>query len=301
MIRRTYLGLDLHAGQIAAVALRRQGKGSLLTGSATSPLPMDILKPSLRDPNILDPGAFQNKIRQALGPLAGREDRIALSLPEGSGRLLLTDTDTAFASHEEGRDILRWQLKAQFPADPKEIQLDYQVVGKTEGGRYRLAVAFATQRVLSQYEEVLSQIGFNPAHIDFHTLNLYNYYRPRIDLGEDFFLVAIEENSLSLQFFQGHHLGFHRSRDIEPSTEALFQELLRTLVGCAKDFPKSSRAAVYLHTNWPNRDELSDPLRSAFGREPIHLDPHIDRMGSVSALIRPQDLAAAIGAAERMM
>ena len=301
MIRRTYLGLDLHAGNLSAVALRRQGKGSALTGSTTAPLPEDILKPSLRDPNILNPRAFQEKIRQALTPLAGREDRIALSLPEGAGRLLLTETDTAFASHEEGRDILRWQLKTQFPVDPKEIQLDYQLVGKTDGGRHRLAVAFATRTVLNQFEDVLSQAGFNPAHIDFHAANLYNYYRPRIDLGEDFFLVGLEGASLSLQFFQGHHLGFHRSRDIESSTEILFQELLRTLVGCAKDFPKSSRAAVYLHTNWPNKDELFEAIRSAFGRDPIHLDPHVDRMGSVSALTRSRDLAAAIGAAERMM
>ena len=96
-----------------------------------------------------------------------------------------------------------------------------------------------------------------------HSLSLYNYYRPRIDLGGDFFLIGIEESSLSIQFFQGHNLGFHRSREVEPNPHSIFQELLRTLVSCTKSFPLSRRAAVFLHTSWPEAEPLVGATRLA--------------------------------------
>jgi len=304
VIYRTYLGLDIHPTEISAVALRRQAKGSLLLGTQVHPLPPSVFKPSLREPNILDVKRFQEQVKRALVPLAGREDRIALSLPESSGQLILTEVETALGSKDEGREILRWQLKSHFPIDPKDVQLDYQIIEKTEGGRFRLAVAFIAKAVLHQFEEILSSVGFNPAMVDFHSLSLYNYYRPRIDLGGDFFLIGIEESSLSIQFFQGHNLGFHRSREVEPNPHSIFQELLRTLVSCTKSFPLSRRAAVFLHTSWPEAEPLHEAVRAAFSREVILLDPHLDRMSSAlltSGKTATRGLVAAIGAAERMM
>lgn len=304
MIFRNYIGLDIHPAEISAVSLRRQAKGSTLLGTGVLPLEPSVLKTSLREPNILDLKKFQEQVKRVLTPLAGHEDRIALSLPETAGQLLLTEVETALNSKEEGREILRWQLKSHFPVDPKEIQLDYQIVEKTEGGRYRLAVAYIAKNVLNQYEEALSSAGFNAAMVDFHSLSLYNYYRPRIDLGGDFFLIGVEQGVLSLQFFLGHNLGFHRSREVAPRTETIFQELLRTLVSCTKQYPQSRRAAVYLHTSWMDSEALREAVGAAFSREVILLDPHLERMSPATlsaGKITTRGLVAAIGAAERMM
>jgi type IV pilus assembly protein PilM len=259
----------------------------------------------MREPNILEPRGFVKAIGEVLNPLAAGEERIALSLPDGSGRVLLTESESAFKSKKEGVDILKWQLKNSLPGDPKDVQLDYQVLKKSDSGRYTLAVAMIASRVLNQYEELLSEAGYHAAVIDFHSLHVYNYYRPRLDLGEDFILVGVEGGWLSIQFFEGRVLVFHRAREVQTSPVRVFQELSRSVVGCHENFPGFRRATLFLHSDWPDRQPLVDAVSSAFERdEVVQLEPHLERIAAPAPHMTSgslRSLVAAVGAAERML
>jgi type IV pilus assembly protein PilM len=303
VILRTYLGLDVGPKELRAVALRRRGKGLSLTGGRILPLAEGIMASSVREPNIIDRQRFAAGIHEILGPLAGREERIALSLSETAGRVLLTEVENVFKSKAEGMEILKWQLKNSLPLEPGAVQLDYQILEKRDTGRCRLVVALMAKKVLNQYEEILAEAGFNASVVDFHSLSLYNYYRPRLDLGEDFVLVAIEDDFLSFQFFQAHILTFHRAKKVEPSPALVFQEINRSLVGCRENYPRFQRAAVFLHSNWEDREPLLEALRTAFEREVILLDPHLERLASAPLKLstgQSRGLVAAVGVAERL-
>jgi type IV pilus assembly protein PilM len=304
VIRRTYLGLDIRARELRAVSLRRRGRGSSLTGGRVLSLADGVVTPSFRELNILDLRPFVEGLHEVLGPLAGPEDRISLCLPEPAGRVLLTEVETAFKSKEEGLEVLKWQLKSSLPLDPKDVQLDYQVLEKNDAGRYRLVVTFVARKVLEQYEEVLAEAGYNATVVDFPSLNLYNYYRPRLDLGENFVLAGIEGGSLSLQYFQSRLLCFHRTREVEASPAQVFRELNRSLVGCRENFTGFRRAAVFVHCDWRELEPVLEALRSVFEREVVMLDPHLERLATASLELPPwqgRSLAAAVGAAERLM
>lgn len=304
MIRRTYLGLDVRGTELRAVALCRRGRGSSLSGGRVLSLAEGVLAPSAREANVRDLRSFTEGLHEVLGPLAGREERVSLSLPDAAGTLLLTEAETPFKSKGEGLDILRWQLKGTLPFDPKDVHLDYQVLEKGDTGRYRLVVAAMARKVLHQYEEILAGAGYNASIVDFHSLNLYNYYRPRLDLGEDFVLVGVEGGTLSFQFFQGRVLSFHRTRRVEAVPAQVFREINRSLVGCRERFPGFRRAAVSVHSDWEEPAPLLDALRSAFEREVVLLDPHLERLAAAPLDLPPariRGLAAAVGAAERMM
>ena len=304
MIIRNYLGLDMTAGALRAVVLRRKGRGVLLTGGRLVSLPPGWLAPSMREPNAIAPQRLTEAIREVLDPLAAREDRISLSLPDSAGRLLLTEVETPFKSRAEGVEILKWQLKNSLPVDAREVRIDYQVLGKGETGRQRLVVALMAEKVLLQYEDLLAGAGYNAAIIDFHCCNIYNYYRPRIESGEDFILLGIERGALSLQYFQARRLTFHRVREVEPMPERIFQELNRSLVSCQENFPGFRRAAVCLHTDWEEPAALQEAVGSAFEREVAPLHPHLEDLVAPGAQLPTRDLrgmVAAVGAAERMM
>lgn len=304
MIRRTYLGLDVRAGELRSVALHRKGRGSSLAGGRIISLAPGVVSPSFREPNILNLRSFMDGLHEVLGPLAGREERIALSLPEPAGKILLTEVEAPFKTKDEGLEVLRWQLKSSLPFDPKDVRLDYQVLEKSDTGRQRLIVAMMSVQVLEQYEELITEAGYNPTVVDFHSLNLYNYYRPRLDLGENFILVGIEGGSLNFQFFQSRILVFHRVREVEASPGKVFREINLTLVGCREKYSGFRRAAVFLHNDWEERGPLLEALSSAFEREVVLLDPHLERLTSGSLDLpswQSRSLAAAIGAAERMM
>lgn len=294
----------MRGGELRSVALKRKGKGSLLVGGRILPLPQGVLVASSRDLNILDAKRFIACIREVLNPLAGPEERIAVALPESSGRIVLTETETAFKSQNEGIEVLKWQLKSSFPVDLKDFQIDYQVLERSEAGRFRLVVSLVAKSILTQYEDLLAEAGYSAAVVDFHSLNLYNYYRPRLDLGDDFVLVGIEGGLFSFQYFQGQVLSFHRVKEIEAKAEHFFQELNRSLAGCQEKHPGLRRAAIFLHTDWDDNEPLREAMRASLERDPLLLDPHLERLtqGTLDlASGRGQALVTAIGIAERMM
>jgi len=305
VFRRNYPALEVAPGQLRGVALTRKGRGSSLAGARVVPLRHGDVAFSVREPNILEPSRFVDALVDVMAPLSSGEERIALALPDGVGRILLTETETAFKSKMEGVEILKWQMKGSLPGDPKDVQLDYQVLEKRESGRYRLAVSMVANQVLHQYEELLAEAGYHAVVIDFHSLHVYNYYRPRLDLGDDFILIGVEGGSLSLQCFQGRVLVFHRAREVETSPARVFQELSRTLVSCQESFSAFRRAAVFLHTDRSDREPLAEALRSVFERDDIVLlDPHLERLAHPSLEVASgsiRSLVAAVGAAERLM
>ncbi len=304
VIRRTYLGLDIRPDGLYAVSLRRQGKGASLSAGRTLSLAEGILGSSVREPNIVNLKGFIEAVREVLDPLAGNEDRIALSLPDQVGRVLLPEVETAFKSKEEGIEVLKWQLKSSLPGEAKNIQMDYQVLEKTETGRYRLAVSLMVKSVLQQYEELLAEAGYNAALVDFHSFNLYNYYRSRLDSGEDCILVGVEGASLSLQYFQGRLPVFHRTKKIAIDPAKVFQEINLSFAGFRESQLGFQRVPVFLHTDWKPRDSLIEALTAAFEREAVLLDPRLDRMAAAPLNLSAGselEIVAAVGVAERLL
>jgi len=304
MIRRTYLGLDIRSGELRAVALHRHGRSGRLTGGRLLPLRDGLLRPALRGANIPDRRPFVKALQEVLHPLAGTEERVAVSLPEGAGRLLLTEVEEMFRSREEGVEILRWQLKSQLPGEAKEVHLDYQALGPGLNGRTRLLVGLVTRDVLLDYEETLAEAGYGAQLIDFHPLNVYNFYRPRLEMGNDFTLVGVDRQTLSLQVYQDRALIFYRARDVGSGPAQVFQELARSLAGQGEKFPGGGRSQVFLHCDWPETGEVSAAVASAFGRESTLLEVNLQHLATGALDLPPwrsRGLAAAIGVAERLL
>jgi len=304
LLNRTYLGLDIRRRSLGGVALRRSGKRTLLAGARMLPLEESALQPGFRELNILKLEQFVDQLRELTGPLAGKEERVALSLPDNAGRLLLHEVETSFKSKSEGIDVLRWQLRNLLPENPQDVRLDYQIITREESGRYRLAVSAISRRVLDQYQDALEMAGLHAVVVDFHACHLFNYYRELLDLGEDFILVGVDGQAMSLQYFQNHQLQLHRGREIDFDPQRVFQEVNRSLAGSRDIHPGILRAKVFLHTDWEEREALLGALGGAFEKEVFLLDPKLAELAAASpALIdrKLPGLTAAVGAAARMM
>jgi type IV pilus assembly protein PilM len=304
MIRRTYLGLDIRCGELRAVALHRHGRSARLTNGRLLSLADEILQPALRRANILDRRRFVSALEEVLHPLAGNEERIAVSLPEGAGRLLLSEVDQAFASREEGAEILRWQLKNQLPDDARDVHLDFQTLGMGQNGRIRLLVGLISRSVLNDYEEIIAEAGYGAQLIDFHPLNIYNFYRQRLEMGSDFVLVGVDRQTLSLQVYQERILGFFRACDIKSDPALVFQELSRSLAGQKENFPGIGRSPVFVHCDWPETGEILAAVNTVFGHGATLLEADVQQLATVPLDLpvwRLRGLAAAIGAAERLL
>lgn len=305
MFGRNYIGLEVRRQGLRAVSLKRKGRRRVLSGGQTLQLSEGVVSPTARELNVLDPQVFVDSVKEVLLPLAGREERVALCLPDAAGHIFLLDIETPFKNRQQGGDIIRWQLKEKLPDNFRTIELDYQVLGERESGDQRVLVSVIDKEIRNQYEELLTLAGFSAALIDFQSLQIHNCYRSTIDLGNDFILVTLNQRQLSVLTVQNGILDFHRSKAGMEDAESVFQEINRSLVTYRSGHSVFSRSKLYLQCDWEEQQSLNDAVASAFDRD-VHSLP-----SPLSTLTVPESLnlsrsqasgmAAAIGAAESLM
>ena len=303
MIYRNYLGLDIQPEAMRAVSLRRSGKSTALAGGRLLGMEEGVLTPSFRNPNIGNIQLFIDNLHEVLDPLSGNEERISLALPEQCGIFLLAEIETILKSRAEGVDVLKWQLREKLPEDV-DLQLDYQILSRDETGRQKVLVAGIAMDVLRQYEEVLAQAGFGAELIGFRSMALFNYYRPRIDTGDNFVLIQVDESSLNFQYYLNGTLVFHRSRQVGRDIENIYREINRSLAGEKDKLSGIHRAAIYLHTSREEQDEIQGVVNTLFSSEPVLLKPALEKMSREPLTLTDRQsasLVTAIGAAERLM
>ena len=305
MLHRTYLGLEIHQQGLRAAAVQRQGKQRVLVGGQALALEEAVIQPDFKRPNIYHPELFVSAVKELLTPLAKKEKRIAVALPDRCGQLFLLDLETPFKSHTEGAEIIRWRLKDVLPEKSGQVALDFQVLEEKESGQKRILAAVISKEVLSQYESLLEQAGYGAAVVDFHALALYNAYRIKIDLGGDFILIGMDGCQLSIMIFVNQTLTFCRLRQVNLDPRQIFQEISRSLVNYRNEHPAFNRLAVHLHSDWQNREDLFAAVDSVFDQEvqwlvsPVNKLMHGHQLNFTSA--EASGMAAALGVAERLL
>jgi type IV pilus assembly protein PilM len=164
-------------------------------------------------------------------------------------------------------------------------------------------VAAVARPVLEQYEELLATAGRHAVQVEFHSQSLFNYYHPRLELGDEFLLVAVEQGQLGTMYIAGRALVYQRVRECLPEPEPLFRELSRTLVEAAAIHPALQRCPVFAHFDPGQGAVLREVLEAATERELRVLDPQLKRFAGGAALGLPPTGAvlAALGAAERLI
>ena len=305
MIGRNYIGLEVRRQGMRAVSLKRRGRKRYLCGGQTLRLEEGVVSPTARELNVQQPEIFLDGLREVLTPLASREERVALCLPDAAGHIFLLDVETPFKNRQQGTEIIRWQLKNLLPENFRDIALDYQVLGERDSGARKVLVSVIDQSIRRQYEELLAEAGFSAALIDYQSLQIYNCYRTKVDLGNDFVFVALNQRQLSIIAVQNGELVFHRSKAAMLDAEAVFQEINRSLVTYRSGQNTFARSVLFLQTDWEDHADLVEAVRSAFDREVQLLPSPLTTLAGQENvnLTRSQasGLAAAIGAAESLM
>lgn len=300
---RNYVGIDLNEEGLVCSALRKGQPEVHLAGMHQESLHAALVFSS-RERNVVDPRRFVEALRRGVDLLAGREQRLALSLPDRIGRIFVTEIQTTFKSHDEGVDVLKWHLKDDLSAPPSELRLDYQLLTRREGGQRRYVVATARKEILEQYEQLVEEAGRHAVTIGFHSLLFCNYYKKRMDAGDEFLLVGLEEQNLSLQYFSGGVLAYQRVRGGSQTAETAFSELNRTMADASRQFPGMQRCPVFVHLDSSQRVAFQEMLPVLFEREVTLLDPHFERFQggrNTGGIVLDGALVASLAAAESLM
>jgi type IV pilus assembly protein PilM len=248
LFSRTSTGVEISPGAIRCALVGGTLTSPRIDKVAFSRLPSNSVRVSIREQNVLDPESFVNSVRAAHNLLLSRNNKVSVTLPDSVGRIMLLDLEGRFKSRAEALDLIRWKLKKSVPFDLADTHLDYQQLTVRENGDLALLVALVSRSVISQYEELLTKAGLNPARIDFNSFNLYRVFEHRLSLSDDSLLISFFNGTLGIMAFSQGVPEFIRIKDLSGSEAVdsrLFMEINSSLLIYRERFPDHASQALF--------------------------------------------------------
>ncbi len=293
------IGVEIsHDGIAGATIVRGTGNPTLIQASRAA-LPQGVLQRSMKAPQVLQPEAFVQALREAWLALQPHTNQIALSLPDSAGYVSLVSLDEPWKTHDEAVEVLGWKTAKKLCIDPASVHLDFQLIERRHDGSTLLLAALTHQSVITQYEELAQAAGLQPVRINFHSLNLFNLFDTV--LTEPGLAVLLYDSVLSILAVRYGKPFFLRTKQI-PSDNAsarLERELGSSLTAVQKlRLNEDIGICYYLlpHEELP----IMDFLVASFDTPPrtIQLESVVQRGSELTISAKPfRQSAAALGAA----
>jgi len=297
------LGIEIFQNGIAMVLASGQKSSPILERHEIVRMPGDIIKPSLKDINIIEPSVLKSALSDTYLRLLTKVKRTSLSIPDSAGRALLLEVESPLKNKEEGIDHVKWKLKKTFPVDLNEVHLDYQVLRQEDDGSSHVLVGIVSRTVINEYENVLLELGLEPYLIDFSSFNLYRLFAPRLDIHEHLTFISLYRGSLSVLIFQDGCLEFSRNKLLSTSIDParLFREVNSSLVVYSDTKGGWKPRNVYYYAVGEERELLRNVLQEAVTGDSVHIDTDVIISSSRQQIDRTllPDLLGALGAATR--
>jgi type IV pilus assembly protein PilM len=279
------LGIDLRSDELALVRLAQKSRARgapELDLCFTSPLPSGLLRFSMHEPNVLDVDGFRAVLEAALvrAGVAGAK-RIALTLPDHVARVAVTELPAVPRSRAELVELLKFRMKKSLPFDTEHARVAFEPL---RGRSFLTGVMH--EAVVSQYEDVLTGLGFHVGLVIPASVSLLGLLRPvaRRELapGSDFFFVNVEKEYFSVSLVRDREvpvltrtLGLRVSEGVAApyGEEDLLQEIIPTAIYYREKLSGGSLERVYYRSLRPDLIHLRELLEAQFEAptEPFHL------------------------------
>jgi Tfp pilus assembly PilM family ATPase len=205
---RPEVAVEIAARHVAALRLR-PGAPPGVAAHALEPLPEGLVVPSLTALNLADSGAVSAAVSRVLKQVGGPR-QVALVIPDSAAKVSLV----RFEQTPPERDLeamLRWHVRKSVPFRIEDAQLTWSP-GAAPGGGAEFVTVAAQRAVISQYEEACAAAGAHPGVVDLATLDLVNLELAARGSGEDWLLVHLAADYLSMAIVRGGALIFFRHR-----------------------------------------------------------------------------------------
>lgn len=212
------LGLEITARSVTAGLVARRNDAWSLLASRSVELSPGLVSDGFAPPVFGDRAGLLSILRSALQDVVSRKvRRTALSLPDNLFRFQMLEFDEFPASDGDRDRLVRWRLEKTAAFDISGTVVRYQVIPRAEQRQAVLASVIKSE-VLSQYEDLLTDLSLEPWCVgpsSFHALNLYAPVIAARDV-KAYGLVWIAESSYSTLVIEGGNLRFYRFREIKP-------------------------------------------------------------------------------------
>lgn len=300
------LGLEIHQHGFSWVLATGSNDTPIIERFEIASCADEILKPSIKEPNIINPASLGGQLAEAYLKLATEIKRVSLSIPDIAGKVMIIEMDSPIKNKAEGIDQVKWKLKKSFPVDLNELHLDYHLLKVSEGGNSTLLVALASRKIINEYEELLLSISLEPSKIDFATFNQYRLFASRLEIEEHLAFLVCFRGSLTVMIFQDGTLDFFRSKFVGSAVNdpvRLYREVNSSLLVYSDSKGGWKPQRLFYHAPPAERALLRSVIFEATGTEPALVDTDALIGASKQKIDRAAlpEILSALGAASRSL
>src|SRR5438128_8363749 len=152
------LAIEVSPERVAAARWSRTGS---LDGFAVEVLPVGAIVPSAVETNIVNIAAVRSAVASAIDRLRGRDEDVAMILPDPVIRVFVQHFEDFPRSPQEAIPLLRWKLKKSVPFEVDEMHISYTRQAPRDDG-VNLVAALAKLPIVREYEEVARAAKLRP-------------------------------------------------------------------------------------------------------------------------------------------
>ncbi len=211
------LGIEITAKSLRLGSLNSKGGAISLSASKTVPLPAGMVNETFASQNIKDFEGLTSLLRSSLKESTTVPIRRAgLSLPDGIFRVQTLEFDELPANNRDRDRLVRWRLEKGAAFDTANTLLRYQILPRQDRGCSVLACV-AKQEVISQYEDLLAGLSFEPWAVVPSSFNAMNFYAPYLAAKNipGYALAWVAEGSYTTIIMERGGPRFYRYREIK--------------------------------------------------------------------------------------
>lgn len=245
------LGLDVGSGFVKGVLIDHSGPEPVVSRIGYMPLVADAIV----EGEIMDPSQVVDTIRALVESMGVSSKSVVTAV--GGRDVIVKKIPMDRMSHEDARDVIRWEAEQYVPFDMEGVQLDFQILDpEAEGLQMNVLLVAAKRDLVDQRVMLLQDSGIQTTVVDVDAFALYNafeYNYPELTGRSTIGLVNVgHELSTIIVVHEGVPVV---TRDLPLGTRHL-REDLRRRHGLSAD-----EAEAVLNGSSPRVDEFAEVFR----------------------------------------
>ncbi len=222
------IGLDISSTSIKLLELSKSGSGYRIEGIAVEPLPAN----SMVDKNVAEVEAVGESVKRALLKSKTKSKYCAIAVA-GSSVITKKITMPASLSEEEMEGNVQLEADQYIPYPLEEVNLDFQVLGETEGNPETVDVLLAACRSENVDDRIaaVELAGLTPKIVDIEAYTIESVFQtmaphlPDEGMDKTVAIVDIGATMTSLCVIHNHQLIYTREQNF--GGKQLTEEIMR--------------------------------------------------------------------------
>ena len=171
---RLKAGVEIFAGSIKSVLIIKNEKKFLIRELSHNTFPMDVIKPSFKSENILDPALFEACLKKNLKESSPK--KMGISLPDACIKVLIKEFKEIPKGDSHVHEMILWNLSGSLNLPREGLRISWKNMGQNEEEKHVFLIALGLDPVLAQYEAAFKKIGLSPLLLAPTGLNQFNFY-----------------------------------------------------------------------------------------------------------------------------